>query len=45
MKPLNKSDWINDDLVKKRLDKVWEVEGDYFKAEIFAEDNELESWE
>jgi len=31
-KPLNKSDWINDDLVKKRLDKVWEVEGDYFKA-------------
>lgn len=32
MKPLNKSDWINDPLVKKRLGKIWEVEGDYFKA-------------
>ena len=32
MKPLNKSDWITDPLVKRRLDEVWEVEGDYFKA-------------
>ena len=32
MKPLNKSDWINNPLVKRRLDEVWEVEGDYFKV-------------
>ena len=31
MKPLNKSDWINDPLVQRRLGKIWEVEGDYFK--------------
>ena len=32
MKPINKSDWINDPLVKKSLGKIWKVEGDYFKA-------------
>ncbi len=29
---LNKSGWINNDLVRKRLDEVWKVEGDYFKV-------------